>query len=103
MSFFAGSVACIRRGLGGPVLLRPRLVGAAAHDATSSHPARSVSKETRLVILSIIGTLVVVGVLQNMRTVTIRFILWEMGVPLSLFLLFVVGLGFIAGLFWRRR
>ncbi|MBE2216044.1 MAG: LapA family protein [Opitutaceae bacterium] len=62
-----------------------------------------MSKETRLVILSIIGTLVVVGVLQNMRTVTIRFILWEMGVPLSLFLLFVVGLGFIAGLFWRRR
>jgi uncharacterized integral membrane protein len=62
-----------------------------------------VSKETRIVILTIVATLVVVGVLQNMRTVTIRFILWEMGVPLSLFLLFVVGLGFIAGLFWRRR
>jgi len=62
-----------------------------------------VSKETRIVILSVIATLVVVGVLQNMRTITIRFILWEMGVPLSLFLLFVVGLGFIAGMFWRRR
>ena len=62
-----------------------------------------MSKETRIVILSVIATLVVVGVLQNMRTITIRFILWEMGVPLSLFLLFVVGLGFIAGMFWRRR
>jgi uncharacterized integral membrane protein len=62
-----------------------------------------VSKQTRIVILTIVATLVVVGVLQNMRTVTIRFILWEMAVPLSLFLLFVVGLGFIAGMFWRRR
>jgi len=62
-----------------------------------------VSKQTRTIILTIIATLVVVGVLQNMRTVSIRFILWEVGVPLSLFLLFVVGLGFVAGLFWRRR
>lgn len=62
-----------------------------------------MSKQTRTIILTIIATLVVVGVLQNMRTVSIRFILWEVGVPLSLFLLFVVGLGFVAGLFWRRR
>lgn len=62
-----------------------------------------MSKETRIVILTIIGTLIVVGVLQNMREVPIRFILWEVRVPHSLFLLFVVGLGFIAGLFWRRR
>jgi len=62
-----------------------------------------VSKETRLIVLSVIATLVMVGVLQNMREVSIRFILWEVRVPHALFLLFVVGLGFIAGLFWRRR
>ena len=64
---------------------------------------RTVSKQTRTIILTVTATLLVVGVLQNMRTVTIRFVLWDTGVPLSLFLLFVAGLGFIAGLFWRRR
>ncbi len=77
--------------------VRPRTI------TPAPQPGRFVSKQTRTIILTIIATLVVVGVLQNMRTVSIRFILWEVGVPLSLFLLFVVGLGFVAGLFWRRR
>ena len=63
----------------------------------------AVSKQTRTILLSVIVTLIAVGVLQNMRTVLIRFILWDAGVPLSLFLIFVAGLGFTAGLFWRRR
>lgn len=62
-----------------------------------------MSKQTRTIVLTVIATLLAVGILQNIRTVTIRFVLWEASVPLSLFLLFVAGLGFTAGLFWRRK
>jgi len=61
-----------------------------------------VTPKTRTILLTIIATLVVVGVLQNMRQVTLRFILWEASVPLAGFLLVLVGLGFLGGLFWRR-
>lgn len=64
---------------------------------------RPVSKQTRLIILTVVATLLGVAILQNIGEVPIRFIRWEARVPHSLFLLFVVGLGFIGGLFWRRR
>lgn len=92
---------CGDRAAGRSSRLRPRLHGGAAQARGSTRFV--VSKQTRTIVLTIIATLVAVAVLQNMRSVTVRFVLWDAAVPLSLFLLFVCGLGFLAGLFWRRR
>lgn len=60
-------------------------------------------KQTRTIVLTVIATLFVVFVLQNLRSVSVRVIVWTPSVPLVGLLSLVFLAGGIAGWYWRRR
>ena len=62
-----------------------------------------MSKQTRTIILTVIATLLVVFILQNLRDVTVRIIVWTPSVPLVVLIALVFLAGGIAGWFWRKH
>jgi uncharacterized integral membrane protein len=70
-----------------------------------AHPPRScaVKRDTRLVIIATVATLLVVLMLQNMRAYTLRFVVWEASIPFALLAPVLFLGGVLAGSLWRRR
>jgi uncharacterized integral membrane protein len=62
-----------------------------------------MSKQTRTIVLSVIVTLLVVFILQNMREVSVRIIVWTPSIPLVMLIALVFLAGGIAGWFWHKR
>lgn len=62
-----------------------------------------MNRQARTILITTLATLVVVLMLQNMRSVTLRFVVWEVRFPLVLLLPLIFGAGIFAGRIWRRR
>jgi uncharacterized integral membrane protein len=62
-----------------------------------------VSKQTRIIIITVAATLLAVVVFQNFRGVPVRFILWQFTLPLTVVVLLACFVGALIGWFWRRR
>jgi uncharacterized integral membrane protein len=62
-----------------------------------------MNRQVRTILITTLATLVVVLMLQNMRSVTLRFVVWEIRFPLVLLLPLIFGAGVFAGRIWRRR
>jgi uncharacterized integral membrane protein len=62
-----------------------------------------MSQKTRTIVLTVIATLLVVFVLQNMKSVTLKVIVWNLSTPLVVLIGLVFFGGAVAGWFWRRR
>ena len=62
-----------------------------------------VNKRARTIIVTAALTLSAVLMLQNMRQVTLRFVMWDATLPLALLLALVFACGAIGAWFWRRR
>ena len=61
-----------------------------------------MSKQSRTIFITVVATLLAVLILQNLRSVDLRFIVWDFSAPLVLVLLLVFGGGLATGYFWRR-
>lgn len=64
---------------------------------------KGMSGKPRTIIISVIATLLAVLLLQNVRAVTLRFVVWEVSLPLALVVAVGFGLGYGVAWFWRRR
>jgi len=62
-----------------------------------------MNRQMRTILITALATLVVVLMLQNMRSVTLRFVVWELRFPLAVLLPAIFGAGILAGRVWRRR
>lgn len=62
-----------------------------------------MTRQSRTIVLTVIATLFVVFALQNLRTVSVRVIVWNSSVPLVVLLSLVFLAGGVAGWYWRRR
>jgi uncharacterized integral membrane protein len=63
----------------------------------------TMTKQSRTIVLTVIVTLFVVFVLQNLRSVSVRVIVWTPSVPLVVLLSLVFLAGGVAGWYWRKR
>jgi len=62
-----------------------------------------MNRQVRTILITALATLVVVLMVQNMRSVTLRFVVWEVRFPLIVLLPLIFGAGIFAGRIWRRR
>ncbi len=60
-------------------------------------------RNLRTIVTSVLITLVIVVVLQNLRGATIRFIVWDVSMPLALLLGLTFAAGGLTGWLARRR
>jgi len=57
----------------------------------------------RTILITVLATLLTVLILQNLRGTSVRFIVWDVGMPLSLLVILAFGLGWAMHWFWRGR
>jgi uncharacterized integral membrane protein len=69
----------------------------------NSDQVRVVSKQAQTILVTVLATLIAILVLQNIRGVTLRFIIWQGNFSLAVLLPAVFFAGALAGWFWRRR
>lgn len=62
-----------------------------------------MSKQTRTVVLTVIVTLLAVFILQNLREVSVKIVVWNPSIPLVVLIGFVFLAGGVAGWFWRKH
>jgi uncharacterized integral membrane protein len=62
-----------------------------------------VSKQATTILVTVLGTLITILVLQNIRQVTVRFVIWQGDFSLAVLLPAVFFGGVVAGWFWRKR
>ena len=60
-------------------------------------------KNPRTIITTVVITLLAILVLQNIRAVTLRVIVWDVTLPLALVVIVSVAIGVGTAWFWRRR
>jgi uncharacterized integral membrane protein len=84
-------------------LLRRRPAGDGGQFTWKARFSVTMSKQPRTIILTVVITLFVVFALQNLRSVTVRVIVWQPSMSLVVLLGLVFLAGGVAGWFWRRR
>ncbi|BET68178.1 hypothetical protein ASA1KI_30960 [Opitutales bacterium ASA1] len=62
-----------------------------------------LSPRAKTILLSVAATLLIVLILQNWRSATVRFVVWEASMPLALLVLFSAGAGWLSHWIWRGR
>ncbi len=64
---------------------------------------KRMNANVRTVVVTVLVTLMVVLVLQNLRGATVRFIVWDLAMPQAALVLLAFALGWAMHWFWRGR
>ena len=62
-----------------------------------------LSPRAKTILLSVAATLLFVLILQNLRPVALRFVVWDASVPLALLVVLSAGAGWLSHWIWRGR
>ncbi|MGH8018675.1 MAG: hypothetical protein ACREIA_10335 [Opitutaceae bacterium] len=62
-----------------------------------------MNANVRTILVTVLVTLMAVLVLQNLRGTTVRFIVWDLAMPLAMLVILAFALGWMLHWFWRGR